>query len=175
MVTRFQQLALDQTGDRRRSFDLLATVREIVDLTRLAHRHDPVEIIVTGEPELVMDSYPGAIGQVLGQLVENAIAHGFAGHRDGTIDVRVWPSGREEVRVTVRDDGAGIAPEALPRLFAPFFPTPGEHGGNGLGLGGAHDPNTDPLIAHPRIRAVGRTHGREEVAHHPRRNLPQYA
>ena len=134
VVTRFQQLALDQTGDRRRSFDLLATVREIVDLTRLAHRHDPVEIIVTGEPELVMDSYPGAIGQVLGQLVENAIAHGFAGHRDGTIDVRVWPSGREEVRVTVRDDGAGIAPEALPRLFAPFFPTPGEHGGNGLGL-----------------------------------------
>ena len=130
----FQQLAVDQTSDQRRTFDLLAGVREICDLTRLAHRHDPIEIIVTGEPGLMLDSYPGAIGQVLNQLIENAIVHGFARSGEGTISVRVWPSGHDAVRITVHDDGAGVPPEALPQVFAPFFTTRLAQGGSGLGL-----------------------------------------
>jgi len=134
VIAQFQQLAVDQTTGQRRSFDLLASVREMVDLTRLAHRHDPIEIIVTGETGLVVDSYPGAIGQVLHQLVENAIVHGFARRGEGTISVRVWPSGHDGVRITVHDDGVGVAPEALPQVFAPFFTTRLAQGGSGLGL-----------------------------------------
>ena len=131
----FQQIAVDQTSDHRRAFDLLATVREMVALTRLAHRHDPVEIIVTGETDLMLDSYPGAIGQVLNQLIDNAIVHGFARTAgQGTICVRVWPSGHDAVRITVHDDGGGIAPTDLPQVFAPFFTTRLAQGGSGLGL-----------------------------------------
>jgi signal transduction histidine kinase len=134
VVDVLQQLAVDQTSGQRRGFDLLANVREICDLTRLAHRHDPIEIIVTGEPALMVDSYPGAIGQVLNQLVENAIVHGFARTGEGTISVRVWPSGDDAVRITVHDDGVGIAPADLPQVFAPFFTTRLAQGGSGLGL-----------------------------------------
>jgi len=135
VITVFQQIAVDQTSDHRRGFDLLATVREMVDLTRLAHRHDPMEIIVTGETALMMDSYPGAIGQVLNQLIENAIVHGFARSAGaGTISVRVWPSGHDAVRITVHDDGAGIPAADLPQVFAPFFTTRLAQGGSGLGL-----------------------------------------
>jgi signal transduction histidine kinase len=134
VIAVFQQIAVDQTSEQRRTFDLLATVREMVDLTRLAHRHDPIEIIVTGETELMLDSYPGSIGQVLNQLVENAIVHGFARSGEGTISVRVWPSGHDAVRITVHDDGVGIAPADLPQVFAPFFTTRLAQGGSGLGL-----------------------------------------
>ncbi len=130
----FQQIAVDQTSDHRRTFDLLATVREMVELTRLAHRHDPIEIIVTGEPDLVLDSYPGAIGQVLNQLIENAIVHGFARTGEGTIAVRVWPSGHDAVRITVQDDGVGVPAADLSQVFAPFFTTRLAQGGSGLGL-----------------------------------------
>ncbi len=130
----FQQLAVDQTSDQRRTFDLLAGVREICDLTRLAHRHDPIEIIVTGEPDLMLDSYPGAIGQVLNQLIENAIVHGFARSGEGTISVRVWPSGYDAVRITVHDNGSGIPADDLPQVFNPFFTTRLAQGGSGLGL-----------------------------------------
>ena len=130
----FQQIAVDQTSDHRRSFDLLATVREMVDITRLAHRHDPIEIIVTGEPELMLDSYPGSIGQVLNQLIENAIVHGFSRTGEGTIAVRVWPSGHDAVRITVHDDGVGVPPADLPQVFTPFFTTRLAQGGSGLGL-----------------------------------------
>jgi signal transduction histidine kinase len=134
VIAVFQQIAVDQTSDHRRSFDLLSTVREMVELTRLAHRHDPIEIIVTGEAELLMDSYPGPIGQVLTQVIENAIVHGFARSGEGTISVRVWPSGHDAVRVTVHDNGAGIAPDDLPQVFTPFFTTRFAQGGSGLGL-----------------------------------------
>jgi len=134
VIAVFQQIAVDQTSDHRRTFDLLATVREMVELTRLAHRHDPIEIIVTGEPELMLDSYPGAIGQVLNQLIENAIVHGFARSGQGTISVRVWPSGHDAVRITVHDNGVGVAPADLPQVFAPFFTTRLAQGGSGLGL-----------------------------------------
>ena len=133
VIAVFQRIAVDQTSDQRRHFDLLATVREMVELTRLAHRHDPVEIIVTGEPGLMLDSYPGPIGQVLDQLIDNAVVHGFAA-RGGTISVRVWPSGHDAVRITVHDDGAGIAPADLPQVFTPFFTTRFAQGGSGLGL-----------------------------------------
>lgn len=134
VIDGLQQLAVDQTSDQRRTFDLLASVREICDLTRLAHRHDPIEIIVTGEPDLILDSYPGTIGQVLNQLVENAIVHGFVPSGEGTISVRVWPSGHDAVRITVNDDGVGIPPADLPQVFAPFFTTRLAQGGSGLGL-----------------------------------------
>jgi two-component system, NtrC family, sensor kinase len=134
VITVFQQIAVDQTTEHRRTFDLLATVREMIDITRLAHRHDPIEIIVTGEQELVLDSYPGAIGQVLNQLIANAVVHGFARTGEGTIAVRVWPSGHDAVRITVQDDGIGIPPDALRQVFAPFFTTRLAQGGSGLGL-----------------------------------------
>ncbi len=134
VITVFQQIAIDQTSDHRRTFDLLATVREMVDLTRLAYRHDPIEIIVTGESDLMLDSYPGSIGQVLNQLIANAIVHGFVRTGEGTIAVRVWPSGHDAVRITVHDDGIGVPPADLPQVFAPFFTTRLAQGGSGLGL-----------------------------------------
>ena len=134
VIACFQQLAVDQTSDQRRGFDLLATVREVVDIIRLGHHHAPIEIVVTGEPGLTLDSYPGPIGQVLGQLIDNAVVHGFARSGEGLIEVRVWPSGHEQVRITVHDDGVGIAPADLPQVFAPFFTTRLAQGGSGLGL-----------------------------------------
>ncbi len=134
VIAVFQQVAVDQTSDHRRTFDLLATVREMVDLTRLAYRHDPIEIIVTGEPELMLDSYPGSVGQVLNQLIANAVVHGFTRAGEGTISVRVWPSGHDGVRITVHDNGVGVPPDVLPQVFAPFFTTRLAQGGSGLGL-----------------------------------------
>src|SRR3989440_12901407 len=47
---------------------------------------------------------------------------------------RVWPSGHDAARITVHDDGAGIAAADLEHVFAPFFTTRLAQGGSGLGL-----------------------------------------
>jgi signal transduction histidine kinase len=81
-----------------------------------------------------MDSYPGPLGQVLTNLVLNALTHAFAGRASGcvTISTRLRDDG--QVLLVLRDDGVGIAPEVRRRLFEPFFTTKMGKGGSGLGL-----------------------------------------
>lgn len=74
---------------------------------------------------------PAQIEQVLLALVMNAID---AMPRGGNLWLSIRPTGAAEIEIQVRDDGCGISPEILPRIFEPFLTTKeGEHG-VGLGL-----------------------------------------
>jgi signal transduction histidine kinase len=80
---------------------------------------------------------PHQLEQVVAHLVENG-ALSMPDGRRGTVVVRVGstPGGRAFVEVT--DDGKGMEPEVLRRVFDPFFTTQGVGGGTGLGLSIAH-------------------------------------
>ncbi|MFC3531909.1 sensor histidine kinase [Vogesella facilis] len=80
-------------------------------------------------PEARLQAEPVALEQILHNLVQNAAE--ALGNRGGRIAVRGEAQGAH-YRLTVSDDGPGIAPEVLPRLFQPFFTT--RTGGMGLGL-----------------------------------------
>jgi len=78
------------------------------------------------------------IKQVLVNVIENArfaLTTNRAG--GGNLDVRIAPS-QFGVTISVSDDGPGIAPENLPRIFTPFFTTKGPDQGRGLGLSVAY-------------------------------------
>lgn len=102
---------------------------------------------------LALDTYPGALTEVLLALLTNAFAHAFeaepaavaAGADDGgqrddtlrrpgkvTVSVRMLDEERVELRVS--DDGCGIPPDIQPRLFQPFTTTRRGAGSMGLGL-----------------------------------------
>jgi two-component system, OmpR family, sensor histidine kinase CiaH len=83
---------------------------------------DPIPAEVSGDP--------ARLRQVVGILVDNAIRHAPAGSR---VDVRVRTDGSDAVLV-VEDEGAGIRPEDLPRVFDRFYRAAGAPGG-GTGLG----------------------------------------
>ena len=82
-----------------------------------------------GEVPLV-GCYPGQLNQVFMNLLVNAIQ---AIEGEGRIDVECLREG-DSVLVRVRDDGHGIAEEALPRIFDPGYTTKGVGVGTGLGL-----------------------------------------
>ena len=81
-----------------------------------------------------MDSYPGPYGQVLTNLVLNAIAHGFPEKKIGSIRIEATRIGADQVEVVFGDDGAGMSEDIQRRAFEPFFTTRRNQGGTGLGL-----------------------------------------
>ncbi|HEX2469756.1 MAG TPA: HAMP domain-containing sensor histidine kinase [Candidatus Limnocylindrales bacterium] len=97
-------------------------------LTRLAEERgvrmvvDPIPAEVNGDP--------ARLRQLVAILVDNAIRHAPAGSR---VDVRVRTDGGDAVLV-VEDEGPGIRPEDLPRVFDRFYRGAGAPGG-GTGLG----------------------------------------
>ncbi len=75
-----------------------------------------------------------AISGELRQIFSNLFANSLdAVGQNGTIKLRVASFGRNRVRITIADDGTGIAPGSMPRIFEPLFTTKGSLG-TGLGL-----------------------------------------
>jgi signal transduction histidine kinase len=89
--------------------------------------------IALGLPALSLD--PERIGQVLGNLLDNALRHTPAA---GTVTVSAAMSGTGEVTLSVADTGDGIPAEHLPHVFERFYRVDTArdrtHGGSGIGL-----------------------------------------
>jgi two-component system NtrC family sensor kinase len=77
------------------------------------------------------ECYPGQLNQLFLNLFKNA-AESLSGAGTVRVACRVLDDGR--LQVVIADDGAGIAPEHLPRIFDPGFTTKGVGVGTGLGL-----------------------------------------
>ncbi|MDZ7937905.1 MAG: ATP-binding protein [Rhodoferax sp.] len=134
IVQAFKQVAVDQASNRRRSFLLQDLLHE--NQLLLSPRLNKANITVTTTPtdKLEMNSYPGDLGQVITNLMENAMVHGYAGLSSGVIDVGIATPRADWVSVTVRDYGRGIPKASLGKVFDPFFTTRLGQGGSGLGL-----------------------------------------
>ncbi|HLO93106.1 MAG TPA: two-component regulator propeller domain-containing protein, partial [Burkholderiaceae bacterium] len=134
LIASFKQLAVDQASDQRRGFDLSRTLEEVVMTLSSRIRREEHEISLQLQPGLHMDSFPGPLGQVLSNLVLNAMLHGFEGRKGGHMRLLTRAQGTDRVLLEFSDDGGGIPPEHLRRVFEPFFTTRLGQGGSGLGL-----------------------------------------
>jgi signal transduction histidine kinase len=109
--------------------DLNTTIEQAVLLARVQVRARPVQVLFSPDatlPPVVHD--PALIQQVVLNLLLNGIQ---AIPREGTVEVSVSRHDGQ-VSIKVRDNGKGISPESLPKIFKPFFTTRKE--GTGLGL-----------------------------------------
>ena len=144
LIQNFKQVAVDQTTDQLRDFDLATQTEEVLSVIAHVLSKTPIHLVERLEPGIAMHSYPGPLGQVVTNLVMNAIRHGFQDVRPGTITVSCQRQG-DQACITVADDGVGIAPEHLGKIFDPFFTTKLGHGGTGLGLHISHNMVYGPL------------------------------
>jgi signal transduction histidine kinase len=114
-----------------------ASAQEIVERAaeRFRHVHPGRSLSVQVEgtlPGLVAD--PAMLRRAIDNLLDNAAKYSEA---PAPVELRAWSDG-EAVLVAVRDEGIGVDPKDLPRLFTPFFRTDRSRargtGGVGLGL-----------------------------------------
>jgi PAS domain S-box-containing protein len=134
LINNFKKVAVDQTSAKRRTFDLGEVIRETVETLQPQFKGTHHRLTLSAAADLRMDSYPGPLGQVLTNLVMNALVHAFNDSRSGTVSIDATRATDRNVRIVVQDDGCGIAAEHLPFIYDPFFTTRLGRGGSGLGL-----------------------------------------
>jgi signal transduction histidine kinase len=141
LVRSFKSVAVNETSEARMDFDLRQVLDDCVTLLAPGMKHRPIQITLDCATGIACNSYPGALTQIISNLVENAARHGLEPIGGGEITVHAHSDGgqdRDWVTLRVVDHGAGIAPEHLQRIFEPFFTTRLGQGGSGLGLHVVH-------------------------------------
>jgi two-component system sensor histidine kinase/response regulator len=129
------KLELDPTD-----FDLRDAIERACGMLAARAHGKGLELVVAIDPEVPAWVHGDAarLGQVIANLVSNAIKFTSAGEVVVSVSARVPGDGVARVRVEVSDTGIGIEPEALRRLYAPFSQadssTTRRYGGTGLGL-----------------------------------------
>jgi signal transduction histidine kinase len=130
---------VDQTSEQRRVFDLATLVNEVVMTLKPTLKKLPVKITVDITDSIELNSYPGPLGQIITNLINNAIIHGLPGSVDDQICISAKRRGDNLVHIEIQDNGRGIPAEHLDVIFNPFFTTKLGQGGSGLGLNIAHN------------------------------------
>ncbi len=154
LITSFKQIAVDQTSDQRRQFELKTMVREVLFTLSNRLRRDEHEVHLDIQEGIQLDSFPGPLGQVITNLVMNAVIHGFEDRRGGSITIRGRQLDSTMVELQLLDNGHGIATEHLQRIFEPFFTTKMGQGGSGLGLHITYNIVTGVLGGSIRVESV---------------------
>ncbi len=155
LVRSFKEVAVDQTSERLRSFDLATALNEILDVNAPLLGKGDVTVLREFEPGLAMTTYPGPLGQVITNLLANAVLHGLEHQPNGHIRVRCR-SHEGRAWIDVEDNGCGMSPDVQAKIFDPFFTTKLGRGGSGLGLHICHNIVYGPLQGRIVVRsAVG--------------------
>jgi signal transduction histidine kinase len=113
--------------------DLHRIVREATAAAGTKAEEEGIAVHVSSEGSCLVHGDQSRLGQVVDNLISNAIKYAAAG---GSIDIRLSSDGRVVI-LEVEDHGPGISPEDQARLFSPFFRTPSAIASNtpGSGLG----------------------------------------
>jgi ligand-binding sensor domain-containing protein/signal transduction histidine kinase len=134
LVASFKQVSIDHHSDERRRFALSDYLRTLLRSLEPSWKRLPVTFELDVEEGLDMDGHPGALAQVVGNLIQNALVHAFPDNRPGTLRLSARALGGDRVELVVADDGHGIPADVLPHVFEPFYTTRRGRGGTGLGL-----------------------------------------
>lgn len=133
LIRNFKQIAADRTNWDKRQFLLRDYLEQVVRSLEPELRSEAVKVTILGDDDTELNSYPGAISQVIVNLVMNSINHGFVSKQQGHIKI-AFTRQCNQVLLNYWDDGCGISSDHLAKIFEPFFTTSRSQGGTGLGL-----------------------------------------
>lgn len=138
LLERFKQMSSDQSSEK---FEHGVGIGQLVENLFASHVHlvkkSGIHLVNEVDQGLMVSTYPGLLTQVLANLIQNSIRHGFSGlemaDRDPTIVIKA-SSTLDKWKLVYTDNGRGIAADRREKIFEPFYTTARERGGSGLGL-----------------------------------------
>jgi len=132
LVSSFKQVAVDQTSEECRSFLLADYLQTSLWSLRARLKENKHKIEIECDDDLFIISYPGAISQIMSNLITNSLIHAYDSDQQGLIKI-VIEQQENTLHIKYRDDGRGLSPEGMDKIFEPFYTTKRGSGGSGLG------------------------------------------
>ncbi|MBL8242596.1 MAG: hypothetical protein JNL89_00305, partial [Rhodanobacteraceae bacterium] len=151
LITSFKQVSVDQSSGQRRRFQLNQFLDEVRHALNPTIRRTPHTLEIDCAAGIELDSYPGALFQILTNLINNAIIHAFTPERPGRMRVAARVED-DQLELSFSDDGRGMEASVAARAFDPFFTTRRGSGGSGLGLHVVHNLVTQLLAGQIQLR-----------------------
>ncbi len=141
LVKSLKRVARDEARIQIETTDVCGLIQDIARSAQVSKdvkgpRH---QILTRCQEPLMVTTSPGALTQILLNLVSNAVRHGLHGRSGGTVTISAEtqpgpPGFPAWLTVSVRDNGSGVRAEVRDRIFDLYFTTAVERGGTGLGL-----------------------------------------
>jgi signal transduction histidine kinase len=133
LIQGFKEVAIDQSNEEIREFKLKAYINDVLSSLRPKIARSGIQVNLNSPDDLVIKTSPGAIAQIITNLVINAITHAFEQEKGGTITINIEQKD-QQINMQFKDSGCGIPTENLGKIFEPFFTTKRGQGGSGLGM-----------------------------------------
>ena len=134
LVRNFKKISVDQSSEEIRNFELNDYLQEVISTFKSELKHRPIELKLELDTEPInMHSYPGAISQIVVNMLQNSLLHGFDYEQEGEISLRTEHK-ENSALIIFCDNGKGVEENVSHKIFEPFITTKRNKGGTGLGL-----------------------------------------
>jgi C4-dicarboxylate-specific signal transduction histidine kinase len=133
LIRSFKQVAVDQSNDNRRYFNMHQLLNEVLLSLRPNLKKTQHQVVLHCDENLELESKPGPISQILINLIMNSLIHAFEQIEQGTITISVSLA-NSRCYLHYKDNGAGVPENIKKRIFDPFVTTKRGEGGSGLGM-----------------------------------------
>jgi len=139
LMHNFKEVSADQIIEKKRKIDIKDYINEVMSTLAGEMKKHRVSYHLNGDDNIKINTIPGALAQVLTNLVNNSIRHGFHSTPESKetnyrITINLEQNNIDEIRLTYHDNGIGMSEEVLAQVFDPFFTTKRNQGGTGLGM-----------------------------------------
>lgn len=132
LVQTFKNVAVNQSVEEIIMFCVHEHVDEILITLKPQLKHTQIDLHIDIDPDLTIESYPGAYYHIISNMIMNSIKHAFIDQR-GNIYLSIHTED-EYLHLTYGDDGKGMDDVTCSKIFDPFFTTRRGDGGTGLGM-----------------------------------------
>lgn len=133
LIRSFKQIAVDRSIETKRKFMIKEYIREILISLQPNLKKTKHQVVLLGRDAVEIHNDPGAISQIITNLIMNSLIHAYEDDAEGTITINT-SSYNNELTIHYSDDGKGMSQEIAEQIFDPFFTTNRGGGGTGLGM-----------------------------------------
>ncbi len=155
LLSSLKDIAVGQSNHNVKEFNLFHLLQNIIStlkpqLKRLAN---PVDINM--DETLIINSYPGGLSQVINNLINNSLLHGFIDDKQCKEQISISVTSKNGmINLVYSDNGVGMNEIELANALERFYTTKANNGGSGLGLSICEDIIKEDLLGHLSIETT---------------------